>query len=226
MISVKKKYIFLLLLFSFNYSSGQNKLFDSLTYQLQTIERDDQFLRIQIDSIIKTNMYDSSLLAVRLDSLWKSIRLKDSENLVKVTAIIDKYGWLGPVDIGDDGNTTLFIVIQHADLKTQQKYLPLMREAVQNGKADIKNLAYLEDRVALRENKNQIYGTQIFQNVKTNECFVLPLEDPYNVDSRRAKVGLSPLSIYMMEHFKMKWDVTQYFKDLLYVQAALKKNPI
>ncbi len=215
----------LCLLFILNSSLGQNKIYDSLIYQLQIIDRDDQSTREQLDSIRELYANDSSLLMDRLKSLWKIMRIKDSINLIKVSAIIDKYGWLGSAEIGDDGNSTLFIVIQHADIKTQEKYLPLMRNAVKNGKAKARSLALLEDRVALREGKKQIYGTQIFQNIKTNEYFVLPLADPYNVDLKRAEVGLQPISDYLEENYKTKWDVVQYLKDLPFIEASLKANP-
>jgi hypothetical protein len=221
---VKIVQILLWLLLILNSSFGQNKIFDSLIYQLQIIDRDDQTPRIQLDSIRKQYSNDSSLLRIRLETQWKTIRNKDSINVIKVIAILDKYGWLGPDDVGDDGNTTLFLVIQHANLNTQEKYLPLMKAAVKNGKAKARNFAFLQDRIALREGKKQIYGTQVFQNIKTNECFVLPLDDPYNVDIKRAEVGLQPLSVYLEDNFKTKWDVAQYLKDLPFIEATLKAN--
>ena len=208
-----------------NSSLGQNKIYDSLINQLQIIDRDDQIPRMQLDSIRKQFANDSSNLKTQQELLWKTIRNNDSINVIKVTAVIDKYGWLGPDEIGDDGNETLFLVIQHADLKTQIKYLPFMTAAVKNGQAKARNLAFLEDRVALREGKKQVYGTQIFQNMKTNKCFVLPLEDPYNVDVKRAEVDLPAISVYLENNFKTKWDVAQYLKDLPFIEETLKANP-
>lgn len=57
--------------------------------------------------------------------------------------------------VGNKGSTTLFLVIQHADLGTQVKYLPMVREAVKQHKAQASNLALLEDRVALGQGKNK-----------------------------------------------------------------------
>ena len=213
-------------MFILSSSFGQNKIYDSLINQLQIIENDDQSARMQIDIIRTQFANDTSILSDKLKSVWKIMRIKDSINLIKVSAIVDKYGWLGSEEIGDDANSTLFIVIQHADLKTQEKYLPLMRIAVKNGKAKARSLALLEDRVALREGKKQIYGTQVFQNLKTNEYFVLPLEDPYNVDLKRAEVGLQPLSVYLEDNFKTKWDIAKYLKDLPFIEASLKANPL
>lgn len=47
----------------------------------------------------------------------------DKKNLQIIESIISKHGWLGQKDIGMKANATMFMVIQHADLKTQEKYL-------------------------------------------------------------------------------------------------------
>jgi hypothetical protein len=178
-----------------------------LVHRLDSIEKEDQEGRMQMDAIAKKYGWESK----ESQALWKSIREKDSINLIKVTAILDEYGWLGPDVVGQEGNTTLFLVIQHSDQKTQEKYLPMMREAVANNKARASSLALLEDRVALGQGKKQIYGSQIARDPKTNEHYVLPLEDPDNVDMRRAQVGLQPLSEYV-SHWQIKWDVEAYKK--------------
>lgn len=100
---------------------------------------------------------------------------QDSINLIKVIEILDKNGWVGADKVGGQANQTLFLVIQHADLKTQQKYLPMMREAVKMNNASGSALALLEDRVSLREGKRQIYGSQIGTDEETQLHYVLPL---------------------------------------------------
>jgi hypothetical protein len=79
----------------------------------------------------------------------------------------------------------------------------------------------LEDRVALQEDKNQIYDSQIFWSATNNKYFVAPLDDPDNVDKRREEVGLSPLTEYLSV-WNAKWDVKQYKKDLPLIIAELK----
>jgi hypothetical protein len=123
--------------------------------------------------------------------------------------------------VGRQGNTTLFLVIQHSDQATQEKYLPMMREAVKNGKAQGSDLALLEDRVALGQGKRQIYGSQIGRDPETQIYYVSPLEDPNNVDKRRAEVGLGPLAEYV-NYWQMKWDVEQYKKDLPKLEEKMK----
>ncbi len=148
-----------------------------------------------------------------IDSLAKIMIYQDSINLVEIKKIVDEYGWLGKDKVGEQASQTIFLVIQHADLKTQQKYLPIMREAVNKGNAQKSSLALLEDRVALREGRKQIYGSQISTNSKTNEYYVSPLEDPDHVDQRRAEMNLGPLKDYV-KNWGISWDAEEYKKQL------------
>lgn len=114
-------------------------------------------------------------------------------------------------------------MIQHADLEIQQQYLPMMREAAEKGDANGADLALLEDRVALRMGKKQIYGTQIGRDLETGEFYLMPLDDPDNVDERRAAVGLGKLQDYL-SNWGLKWDVEAYKKKLPDIEARLENK--
>ncbi len=90
-----------------------------LQLKLLAIYEDDQPIRQQYISAQKEFGYQSR----QVDSLGKVMMYRDSINLIKVTEILDKYGWVGTDKVGETANQTLFLVIQHSDLKTQQKYL-------------------------------------------------------------------------------------------------------
>ena len=137
-------------------------------------------------------------------------RADDKKNTAEVTAILDEHGWLGAKDIGRKANITLFLVIQHSDLQTQIKYLPMMKEAAQNGKAGKANLALLIDRIAIGQNKKQLYGSQLL--FKDSAYFLSPIEDPKNLDKRRKSMDLSPMKEYL-GHFKLKWNLNTYLKN-------------
>lgn len=210
---MKNKIFILILILTTTLTFGQEipqKRFElSLIETLDSINIDDQKYRLQIDGIEKQYGWNSEEMTRQI----KIINEKDSINLIKVKTILDKYGWLGADVIGSLGSSTLFLVIQHSDLATQEKYLPMLRDAVKNGKAKGSSLALLEDRVAIRQGKKQIYGSQIRRDNETQIYYVLPLEDPDNVDVRRAKVGLQPIAEYV-SHWQIKWDLEQYKKDL------------
>lgn len=180
-----------------------------LQKELLAIYADDQDIRRDFMKVYKEKGTGSRAV----DSIGKIMIHKDSLNLIKISKILDERGWVGNDVVGSQANQTLFLVIQHADLKAQQKYLPMMREAVKKGNANASSLALLEDRIALREGRKQIYGSQIATNSITKKSFVSPLEDPDNVDKRRADVGLGKLADYVKK-WDIVWDVEAYKKEL------------
>lgn len=192
-----------------------------LQKELLDIYTEDQGIRGDFMKIYKAPNADKK----KIDSIGKLMGKKDSINLIRVMKILDEKGWVGKDVVGSQANQTLFLVIQHADLQYQQKYLPMMKDAVKKGNAKASSLALLEDRVALREGKKQIYGSQVSYHPTTKIPFVSPLEDPDNVDKRRASVGLGTMSDYL-KNWNATWDVEAYKKELPEFEKLLnqKKN--
>lgn len=127
-------------------------------------------------------------------NLWKEINHLDSINQLYIFALVDKYGWLGKKEVGAKGNKTIFLVVQHADQAAQEKYLPLMRAAANQGKANKSDLAMLEDRVLLKQGKKQLYGTQQILSYTTGETTYQPIEDIDHLNQRRAEMNLYPFT--------------------------------
>jgi hypothetical protein len=202
-----------------NKESKEAKYNRPLIAVLDTVFREDQRYRLTVNDTIEKYGYGSPQIR-KLDSL---IIKSDSVNLIIVKRILDNNGWLGPDIIGNHGNT-LFLVIQHSDLDTQVKYLPVMREAVKRNAAESSSLALLEDRIALAQGKCQIYGSQIGLDKKTNRYYVLPLSDPTYVDERRKGVDLGPIKEYVTL-WKITWNQDQYNQQLQKIlgKRALKK---
>jgi tetratricopeptide (TPR) repeat protein len=190
-----------------------------LQKELLEIYADDQGIRKDFMKVFKEKGSGNK----SVDSIGKIMIYKDSLNLIKVSKIIDEKGWVSKAVVGSQANQTLFLVLQHGNLKSQQKYLPIMREAVKKGNANPSSLALLEDRVALREGRKQIYGSQISTNSITKKSFVSPLEDPDNVDKRRAEVGLGPLADYI-KNWGLTWDVEAYKKELPELEKIEKQR--
>lgn len=193
-----------------------------LIKQLDSIGIVDQLYRGQLGTTRAKFAADSSQQGIELRKLFKLMEQTDSLNLITVDSIINKYGWLGAEEIGESANATLFMVIQHAGLKTQEKYLPIMRIAAKNKKLKATSLALLEDRIAMFQGRKQIYGSQVAWNLKTNKYTIMPLLDPENVDVRRAEIGLGPYSAYLSE-MNLEWDVEQYKKELPAIELWLKE---
>ncbi|MCE3278422.1 MAG: hypothetical protein K0S44_613 [Bacteroidetes bacterium] len=220
---MKKLCIKLIILFfvccTFNLFS-QDTAYNKIIQQLLRIDELDQRYRNQMGSVQSRYGGDSK----EMKELYKAMKSADSLNLIKVEYILSKYGWLGVNEIGSQCNTTLFMVIQHSDQPHQEKYLPIMRLAVKNGKAQAHHLALLEDRILLQQGKKQIYGSQLSWNLKTNQYYLAPLEDPDNVDKRRKEAGLEILSDYIKNCCDLTWDVEQYKKELPSIEEDFFKN--
>jgi hypothetical protein len=127
-----------------NKEKAEINLDKSLVAILDTIFDEDQKYRHQIAEI--QDQYGRE--SIEMKAHWEIISQIDSINLLRVKKILDEKGWLGADIVGEKGNLALFLVIQHSDLETQEKYLPMMREAVSKGNARGRSLALLEDRVA------------------------------------------------------------------------------
>ncbi|WP_433630157.1 DUF6624 domain-containing protein [Chryseobacterium cucumeris] len=180
-----------------------------LQAELLAILDEDQKYRVQMSETQKKFGPNSK----EINDLWKITNQKDSINLIKVKKILDEKGWVGKDKVGAQANSALFLVIQHSDLETQKKYLPMMKEAVKKGNASPGSLALLIDRIEIREGRKQIYGSQIGINQSNNTYYILPLTDPDNVDKRRTEVGLDPISNYV-KNWNLVWDVEKYKREL------------
>lgn len=202
-----------------NKEDAEKDLIKPLVEILDSVYVEDQQGRRELSGIAEKHGWDSPEMKAK----WATIHVSDSINLLKVTRILDEYGWLGSDKVGGRGNMAIFLVIQHADLEHQVKYLPMMREAVKAGNARGSSLALLEDRVALRQGKRQIYGSQIGRDQEGNGHYVLPLDDPMHVDERRAEVGLPPLADYL-KRWNIDWDPEAYLKLLPEIEAKQKER--
>lgn len=176
---------------------------------LDTVYNKDQQCRFNIHAIINKYGIHSNEVIKQNQIIWKT----DSANLIIVKEILDKRGWVGRDIVGQNASNALFLVIQHSDLQTQEHYLPLMYGAVKNGDLDRTDLALLEDRILIGQGKKQIYGSQIGVNQETKEYYILPLDDPDNVDKRREEIGLGKLQDYVSQ-WGIKWDIEEYKKAI------------
>ncbi|MFZ1675673.1 MAG: hypothetical protein WAT91_00290 [Saprospiraceae bacterium] len=69
------------------------------------------------------------------------------------------------------------MVIQHIDLANQEKYIPSFQKLVEEGELLAMDLAYLKNRILMRQEK------------KRDQEFY-PIEDEKNLNIRRKNVGL------------------------------------
>lgn len=128
-----RTYIIIPLLLLSSSVFAQNRIpFDSLKIILEQVFDQDQKSRYVLDSLQKKHGYAS----LEVNSYWEHVNKQDSLNKKIVTSTIDTYGWLSIDETSLKASSSLFLVIQHADIETQSKYLPVPEKAIKTGKAD------------------------------------------------------------------------------------------
>ena len=129
----------------------------------------------------------------------------DRANTRRMQDIVSRYGWPKAAVIGKRAASAAFLLVQHADRAPafQAYCLPLLEQAVAAGEASASGFAYLTDRVRVKQNRPQLYGTQYHaargqdgDRIKTDggEFTYLPpiVENPDELDARRKAAGLGP----------------------------------
>lgn len=122
------------------------------------------------------------------------------ENAVALARIVAERGWPGSALVGPDGCRVAWLIAQHAictpDL--QRGFLRALEGAAKSGDAPIRQVAMLTDRIRFNEGRPQVYGTVLdWDEGGELGC---ELEDPAQVDARRAAAGLPPFEEALGEH--------------------------
>lgn len=199
-----------------SFEIDSSKFNKDIKHSLEEIHKKDQSTRFKLIHLIKANATASAI-----DSAKAVLLQSDNENIEKVNSIIDQYGWLGPQDVGFTASQGLFLVIQHADLATQKKYLPIVQQAEKDRKILSSNLALLEDRIAMREGRKQLYGSQRFTDKSTGKNYIYPIFNPDELDNRRKSMGLPPMKDYVQT-----WDLQKYKEELPQIEIIAKEQNI
>lgn len=143
----------------------------------------------------------------QVDSLmaaYARMQAADAANQRIVSDLLDSNGW--PEGISPAASETIWLVIDHADLAMQKRYMPLIEEQVRAGRVSKSSYATLLDRMLMREGLPQRYGTQTVSRSRLVEGdsarmesvgYLWPLESPECIDSLRATVGLGPVDEYL-----------------------------
>ena len=118
----------------------------------------------------------------------------DLRHLAQLRKILASYGVPTPDMVGSDGIHAFWTLVQHAtgDVKLQERVL---RE-LEYGRFDVPpdEIAALVDKIRTNEHLPQIYGSQF--HMADGRLVMNPIEDTENIDVRRAKIGLMPISDY------------------------------
>ncbi|MET7641215.1 DUF6624 domain-containing protein [Streptomyces sp. NPDC005438] len=125
---------------------------------------------------------------------WRRLTARHGDRLGEIMA---EYGWPTRDLVGPEAARAAWLIAQHADrqLDVQRQAVRLMEQAVSEGSAPARELAFLRDRTRVNEGREQIYGTQI-AGVRDGAPVPWPCQESERVDALRAEVGIEPFDEY------------------------------
>jgi hypothetical protein len=177
-------------------SRAQGGLNETLRGDLLEMGRRDQEVREKLIPLAFSA--DSGPPSQEVMTLIAEQREVDEANLQRLDEIVAEYGWPGKTLVGEEASNVARMLVQHADLERQKRYLPTLKSAASVGEASAWGVAMLEDRIRVRGGQNQLYGSN-FERGPDGKCHVTPIDDPSHVDERRHAVGLPPMAEYLRE---------------------------
>ncbi len=198
-----KRLLYLLVLFVTLFACNNKKSAHSSAAQTDSLlcelhERDQQIrhelMKVQRAFIAeqRAELVDSIVMLVEEEERT------DSLNRVVVDSLLQN-GW--PEGLSEQSNQTIWLIIDHGDVEYQERYLPLIEQQAMRGIISLANYATLSDRVNVRRQRPQRYGTQTGYIQRDGETFtyVYPIEDIAKLDSLRLSVGLDSMHIYLRQ---------------------------
>ena len=150
---------------------------EALATEILAMADEDQRMRSEVAA--KTRQWDASV---------------DERNARRMRAIVSEIGWPTTSKVGAQAEHMAWLLVQHAELDFQKDCFALMAREP-GDEVCARHLAYLEDRIRVREGLPQRYGTQLQKSEGGWEP--LPTMDPEDLDARRQTVGLEPIAEYL-----------------------------
>jgi len=145
--------------------------------------------------------------ALRLSGRWTMT--VDKKNTLDLKQIVAKNGWPLISLVGEEGSHAAWLIVQHSpSLHFQKECLEKMKNLIKTKEIKKHDVAYLTDRVLVREKKKQLFGTQF--RVINNKFESFPIQSLTDLSRRRKLYGLELFNKYAKK-FDNK-DVARYKK--------------
>ncbi len=163
----------------------------------------DQLLEVHVvDQHIRKAIYQLELSEQVADTVmkkvWKALAPIDSLNSQRLIRLIAAYGYPDVDAVGTEANKAAWLVLQHADLHTQETYLPMLKESCDRGQTPMKYYAYVHDRKINNAGSSYVkYGCSL--RLEEDGVFWLRAQNKSCINYYREQVGLPPLEEYRRE---------------------------
>lgn len=148
--------------------------------------------------------------AEQMKCLVETAEKIDVPNMKRLEEIFDEHGFPTAAMIGKDGVEAFLLILQHApDERLRQKLLKPIEKAFKHKEISPSQYAGFVDRLLVRQNKPQIYGSNF--DMKDGKLVMSKTKDLKNLDRRRRKIGLPPIAEYvkmLKEFYKLEVELT------------------
>jgi len=120
----------------------------------------------------------------------------DAALTAQLKTIVEGSGWPTIAMVGIDASNAAMLVLTHThDHAWQESLLPQLESLADHKKIEGSALAFVIDKDLVAKHQLQRYGTQ-FKSLDDGMIAMYGVEDPAELDKRRAMVMLPPLEVY------------------------------
>jgi hypothetical protein len=144
------------------------------------------------DGAVRERLVEDGTLFGGYNPLMAIVHRRNGDRLGE---IVEAHGWPGFQLVHEDGAAAAWLLLKHAigDPGLQRRCLPLVEAAAAAGDVPAWQPATLLDGIRFYEGRPQVYGS-MFDWDERGEMTPWLIENPDDVDARRAAVGLPPLA--------------------------------
>lgn len=184
----------------FNISLMAQNVRDTDSLLSRAYKRDQQ---VRTESMALINRLNSTgandIPDTVIDSLMmlqEQTEIIDRENQTLVASVL-KNGL--PEGLSTQSYKAIWLIIDHAGLKFQKRYLPAIEEAARQKLISAYDFAVLTDRISMREGKPQKYGTQSYTAKVDGKqvIYIWPVENAQMLNELRDEIGAGDIETYI-----------------------------
>lgn len=132
--------------------------------------------------------------------LEEAVHEMDRRNTEWLKEIVAEFGWPTAALVGKQAVHAGFLLLQHSpDLSFQERMLPEVRESYEQGVLAGQQYALLYDRIRVRQDRPQRYGTQVkpVAEWEDGQPTLHPVEDRATLPARRRSLNLPAVDTYL-----------------------------
>jgi|GEM_PF-6020830 len=134
---------------------------------------------------------------------WRRVATLDSLHGRALYRLKDTPGFKKIMGMGGETAHALWLLVMHQDdlPELQSNLLRVMHQEKQRGNIILRDMAFLEDRIAVNNGEPQTYGTQTYYDEQKDRYVPFEIE-PKGLKDRRRSVSLKPLKQQLKEENK------------------------